>query len=228
MIKPIRVTEVFKAAARGKFCLLILGFTALVPVAPAQADWLDSIPRFASAQAEGGWHKGPRGYHSMCARDPKLCMYDYQARQDQGVSAPKRLDQPQWNELDRLNREMNRAIRPRTDPGPDHWTLGVYSGDCEDYAIAKKHALIEADWSADQLLYAVVEGISSPYHLVLVVRTDRGDFVLDNLTDRITSWEDSGYTFVIRQSAEDPTQWAYVPGSGQRTGTLGTAGVGTQ
>ena len=88
--------------------------------------------------------------------------------------------------------------------------------------------MIEADWSADQLLYAVVEGISSPYHLVLVVRTDRGDFVLDNLTDRITSWEDSGYTFVIRQSAEDPTQWAYVSGSGQRTGALGTAGVGTQ
>ena len=93
---------------------------------------------------------------------------------------------------------------------PDHWTAARVAGDCEDYMIAKKQALLAAGWAADQLLYAVVEGIETPYHAVLVVRTDQGDLVLDNLRAGIVPWELSGYRFVVRQSAADPRRWVEV------------------
>lgn len=184
----------------------------------------------ATAQGEGRTHSGPRGYHTMCAREPKLCMYDYQAGQSLGVSAPHPLTRRSWRQLDQINRDLNWQIRPIDDNDnhgvADYWTIGITHGDCEDYVIAKKHALIDAGWSADQLLYAVVEGRSSPYHLVLIVRTDRGDFVLDNLTNRVRSWKDSGYTFIVRQSAANPTKWVHVTHDARKVAVAKTALAG--
>ena len=116
--------------------------------------------------------------------------------------------------MQKVNQEVNRRLVPRSDIDvygtSDFWTAGRFVGDCEDYMIAKKQDLIAAGWRADQVLYAVVEGIETPYHAVLIVRTDQGDFVLDNLTDRITRWDQSGYRFVIRQSSERPDRWVRV------------------
>ncbi|MEM6661484.1 MAG: transglutaminase-like cysteine peptidase [Pseudomonadota bacterium] len=228
MTQPFRVPAALRAVVKGSVCLAALSASLIALPDPAEANWFSSGPSAATAQAEGRWHKGPRGYHAMCAREPKLCMHDYQAAQNTGSSAPARLDDARWDALDALNRDINWQIRPVEDRGRDHWTKGVYQGDCEDYVIAKKQALIAAGWSADQLLYAVVEGVYSPYHLVLVVRTGQGDFVLDNLTDRIHAWEDSGYTFVVRQSADNPTQWAYVDGNGLQIAEAGRGGLATR
>jgi hypothetical protein len=39
------------------------------------------------------------------------------------------------------------------------------------------------------------------------VRTDRGDFVLDNEDGLIRRWSDTSYLFLKRQSQSDPAEW---------------------
>ncbi len=181
-----------------------------------RAGWFDlDPPGPAMAMAEGRSHSGPRAYHAMCAREPTLCAADLRAS-TATPGAPAAMTEPRWRQVLDLNQRLNDAIRPRDDIDiygvSDYWTEGRGSGDCEDYSIAKKQALMRAGWRADQLLYAiaVVEGYRLPYHVVLVLRTTQGDYVLDNLTDRIEPWEDTGYDFVMRQSAAAPANWARV------------------
>jgi len=44
-------------------------------------------------------------------------------------------------------------------------------------------------------------------HAVLTVKTDKGEYVLDNQIDEIRLWSDTGYRFVKRQSQSDPNVW---------------------
>jgi predicted transglutaminase-like cysteine proteinase len=44
-------------------------------------------------------------------------------------------------------------------------------------------------------------------HAVLTVKTDRGELILDNQTNHILYWSDTGYRFVKRQSQSDPNVW---------------------
>ncbi len=188
-----------------------------------RAGWFDlDPPGPATVMAEGQSHLGPRAYHAMCAREPMLCAADLRASTAM-PGAPATMTEPRWQQVFDLNERLNDAIRPRDDIDiygvSDYWTEGRSIGDCEDYIIAKKQALMRAGWLADQLLYAVVEGFRLPYHAVLVLRTTDGDYVLDNLTDRIEPWEETGYDFVIRQSAVAPANWTRV--SGRATVVLG-------
>ena len=41
----------------------------------------------------------------------------------------------------------------------------------------------------------------------LTVRTDRGDFVLDNMKPQIRRWDKTGYVFIKRQSQKNPQVW---------------------
>ncbi len=181
-----------------------------------RAGWFDPhTPGPATAMAEGRRHFGPRAYHAMCARGPMLCAADFRASTGM-PGAPATMTEPRWQQVLDLNERLNDAIRPRDDIDvygvSDYWTEGRGIGDCEDFIIAKKQALMRAGWRAEQLLYAVVEGFHRPYHAVLVLRTMDGDYVLDNLTDRIEPWEETGYDFVIRQSAAAPANWVRVSG----------------
>lgn len=166
------------------------------------------------AQREGAVHAGPTAYHQMCDREPGLCEPDRIAGELPGATPDAVLTAERWAELVRINEGVNTGLREMPDSAiygtSDFWTAGRRSGDCEDFMIAKKQALIDAGWAADQLLYAVVEGVETPYHAVLVVRTDRGDLVLDNLRNEILRWSESGYRFVIRQSKSDPRLWVRV------------------
>ena len=167
-----------------------------------------------SAQTEGRPHKGPRAYHAMCQREPHLCRDDRASARSLGISAPARLTTQRLRELQRINSKVNSRIRAGHDYElygvSDFWTQGKGFGDCEDYMIAKKQALMAAGWAADQVLYAVVIGTETPYHAVLIVRTDQGDLVLDNLRGQILGWRASGYRFVVRQSAANPQQWVRI------------------
>jgi predicted transglutaminase-like cysteine proteinase len=44
-------------------------------------------------------------------------------------------------------------------------------------------------------------------HAVLTVTTDKGDYVLDNQTEKILLWSETGYGFVKRQSQSHPNVW---------------------
>ncbi|MEO1291950.1 MAG: transglutaminase-like cysteine peptidase [Pseudomonadota bacterium] len=179
------------------------------------------------AMEEGPSMKGPRGYYELCARDAAACPAPREPRGPVMI----RLSAAAWSALDTVNREINAAYVPATDYEAhgvaDLWQMPHVTADCEDYVIAKRQALIARGWPAEALLIGVVKGTLSPYHAVLVVRTDSGDLVLDNMRDEVLGWTHSGYEWVVRQSQHDPATWVRIIGKRQapaQSQPLSTAG----
>lgn len=196
------------------FLMALMGFSIAAWMTGTTSVGSETMLARATAQIEGPRHGGPRAYHAMCARDPKLCMHDRKAGRTRVQGPAAQMTPSLWRQIFSVNMRINEQLTPRDDHElygvSDYWTPGIVEGDCEDYMILKKQALIAAGWSADQVLYSVVEGTQTPYHAVLIVRTDQGDFVLDNMTDQILPWAETGYRFVVRQSAADPYSWVRV------------------
>jgi predicted transglutaminase-like cysteine proteinase len=113
--------------------------------------------------------------------------------------------------LKRVNHTVNTAIHPRVkDHGSDlrdGWTIAPESGDCNDYAVTKRHDLIEGGLPAKALRLSVVKTASGTGHLVLVVATTTGDIVMDNLTDAIRPWNSTSYRWLKIQSSTDARFW---------------------
>jgi predicted transglutaminase-like cysteine proteinase len=113
--------------------------------------------------------------------------------------------------LRRINDSVNMAISPKLksygEDLQDNWTIGPASGDCNDYAITKRHALLEGGLPAKALRLSTVKTTSGIGHLVLVVATTKGDLVLDNLTESIRPWQDTDYRWLKIQSAADARFW---------------------
>ena len=124
-------------------------------------------------------------------------------------------------DIEQIDRQVNAAVTPETDM--DHW--GVVDrwdypidgrGDCEDYALLKRKILIHRGYPRQALLITVVKDLEGEGHAILTVKTSRGEFVLDNLNDRVMAWADTGYKFIKRQSQSDPNVWQSIgtPSSG--------------
>jgi predicted transglutaminase-like cysteine proteinase len=175
-----------------------LALLACPTASPAQ-----SRPLFI---AVGGQTSGPIGWAQFCVEYDAECKISPSMPRDVVLSAQA------WNDLDRVNRWVNANIRPITDQ--DHW--GVVErwnypddgyGDCEDYALEKRRMLVDAGWPREALLMTVVRDQNGDGHAVLTVKTDKGEFILDNQRDDILLWSDTGYHFVKRQSQSDPNVW---------------------
>jgi predicted transglutaminase-like cysteine proteinase len=96
----------------------------------------------------------------------------------------------------------------------DHWgVLERWSypddgkGDCEDYVLLKRRMLMQAGWPREALLITVVRDKRGDGHAVLTVKTDKGDFILDNQEEQVLLWSETGYRFVKRQSQSNPNHW---------------------
>lgn len=180
--------------------LLAITF-AIFPVNPAEAD------KDRGTMPVGGRTTQPIGHIAFCNSHPGEC-----ARR--GTHRPILLNQVNWEQLSQINGSINRGIAPVTDQEyyhtVEHWTLPVSHGDCEDYALLKRRSLIQAGWPSGALLIAVVFDEIGDGHAVLVARTDRGDFVLDNRTDDIRRWDRTVYRFVKRQSVQNPKRWVSI------------------
>ena len=66
---------------------------------------------------------------------------------------------------------------------------------------------MQEGWPREALLMTVVRDQHGEGHAVLTVKTDRGELILDNQTNDILYWSDTGYRFVKRQSQSDPNVW---------------------
>ena len=129
--------------------------------------------------------------------------------------------------LGKVNRAVNRAIRPAGEErGLDTWLLGQTAGHCNEYAVQKRHDLLAAGFPPSALLLASAVTSFGVNHLVLVVSTDRGDFVLDNLRDEIRPWNRTGYRWLARQSHRDPNFWVEIRTSAVRVAPLPAVVVG--
>lgn len=132
-----------------------------------------------------------------------------------------------WGQLRAVNRDINRSIRPSTDRAlygmEEFWqrpllTSGAGArGDCEDYALEKRARLIALGWPADSLALAVAVAPRIGLHAVLLVQTDEGDFVLDNLHDEPRALSSLDYVWLSRQTGADLTNWAVAQVSGMPT-----------
>ena len=84
---------------------------------------------------------------------------------------------------ERINSDVNASVKYKTDLGqynvPEFWTVAGKYGDCEDYALLKRKMLIDAGFDRDKihLCTCFVDGAG---HCVLLVETDRGNYILDN------------------------------------------------
>ncbi len=122
------------------------------------------------------------------------------------------LDERRWRYLLEVNARVNRDITAVTDM--DHWGVAERwsyptdgKGDCEDFVLEKRKRLMEAGWPRQALLITVVRDRKGDGHAILTVKTDRGDFVLDNQESKVKLWTETGYKFVKRQSDQNPNRW---------------------
>ena len=96
----------------------------------------------------------------------------------------------------------------------DGWTIAPGAGDCNDYAVTKRHELLESGLPSKALRLSVVTTRSRIGHLVLVVVTTKGDLVLDNLTEMVRPWQNTDYHWLKIQSATDAKFWYEVKAVG--------------
>jgi len=154
----------------------------------------------------GDTSRAPIGWVDFCADNPKDCSAGPTQARDI-VMTPTA-----WKDLVRVNRWVNETIKPMTDQ--EHW--GVIErwsyptdgyGDCEDYVLLKRKMLIEAGWPREALLITVVRDKRGDGHAVLTVKSDKGEFILDNQNEAVLAWQETGYRFVKRQSQGDQNVW---------------------
>ena len=93
---------------------------------------------------------------------------------------------------------------------PELWSYPTTEGDCEDYALLKQYMLQRAGVPRSALLITVLRQRNGAGHAVLTVRTDQGDFVLDNLDERILAWNETDYLYLKRQSERDAGKWVAI------------------
>ena len=115
----------------------------------------------------------------------------------------------------KVNRQT-RAIEDRTQYGrEEHWALPTRrGGDCEDFVLLKKKILMEHGVASNRLLIATVLDRQRRSHAVLILRTARGDLILDNQNKRILPWEQTGYTFLKLQDPQALGRWQAVLAGG--------------
>jgi len=115
----------------------------------------------------------------------------------------------------RVNKQVNQSINPMNDwdhwREVDRWDYGEDGvGDCEDYALVKRRLLLAAGLPLGSLLMTVVRDENMDGHAVLTVRTDRGDIVLDNMSDELRLWWRTPYRFIKMQSPNNQNVWLAV------------------
>ena len=184
-------------------CLIWCSAALAVPVLPRAL-----LEAFGSAsQMHFGLRTGiPRGYFELCKQSKYVCRQSAGNLPVDGSGAVK-LTEQLTRDLLGINATVNRSIRPLSDiPGRDRWSVEPASGDCEDYAITKKQALLRKGWPSASLLVSIVR-TGGRQHAVLVVRTSSGDFVLDNLRNQIVGWNRTGYRFEKVQSPRETWVW---------------------
>ena len=150
----------------------------------------------------------PIGHYEFCKREAKEC--NVTSRD----TRPMHLTQATWQLIINTNKSVNERITPMTDMEifgvEEYWTYPTTVGDCEEYVLLKQRELTQAGIPVTNLLITVVRKLDGEGHAVLTIRTDRGDFVLDNLTDEVIRWDDTEYTYLKRQAVNNTGRWVSI------------------
>lgn len=184
--------------ARGSLLGAFLGVIAIAPQ-PVGA---------ANSMKTGSVTSQPIGHYEFCKANISECMV--RPRNRRAVV----LDRDMWDRVTGINEAVNRAVRPMNDVdiyGRDEvWTYPGSVGDCEDYVLEKRRRLMQSGISAANLLITVVRKWNGEGHAVLTLRTDKGDFILDNLRDDVRPWTATGYNYLKRQATFHTGKWVTI------------------
>lgn len=166
---------------------------------------------FASGKASDfitlkGPTSAPTGAKGLCSRYSWACSHSGEQNPSGALS---------FKTMKTLNRNINRKYREISDKSQygveEYWALLTKKGgDCEDFALSKKKAFIERGAVPESLLVATVLDRQRNAHAVLVLLTDQGDYVFDNLTSTVKRWNKTGYFFLRIQDPEAPWKWQAV------------------
>jgi predicted transglutaminase-like cysteine proteinase len=151
----------------------------------------------------------PMAHTIFCMNYPRECAPRKIVFRGGGI----KMTPDRWQEIASINTDVNRAIRPQTNLGglaTEKWVVAPAAGDCHDYAVTKRHELLAKGWPAHALLLAEVVTSWGEHHLVLVVRSQQGDFVADNLTADVRPLSRTSYAWVRMQNPSNPMLWAAV------------------
>jgi predicted transglutaminase-like cysteine proteinase len=134
----------------------------------------------------------------FCQRHPAECSIDL------SEPATIKLNRETWSTIRAVNRRVNASITPISDQDhwgvPDRWDLAEDGyGDCEDIQLVKRKLLAERGLPRRAMRMTVVIDYQGDGHAVLMLRTDRGDFILDNKTDAVLPWDKTRYLFSKRE-----------------------------
>jgi predicted transglutaminase-like cysteine proteinase len=173
------MTDMFRKAIVAALAALTITAT-IVPEANA---WnLGSRSRHARTSTAGA----PLAFQLFCLKNPSECRT---SRRSVVAYTPKIRAL-----LVSVNAQVNRSIKPRNERG-DTWSVNPAYGDCDDYAMTKRHRLIRAGIPASALKIAVVRTRRGEGHAVLIVKTTAGEFALDNIRKSIVRRSQTGYRF---------------------------------
>lgn len=166
----------------------------------------ESALPLATASLAGKSVMAPIGWIGFCKKNPVEC--NLASTKTRRVSMTDDI----WNLLVVTNASVNQSVEASSDMA--HWGVNESwdyptngRGDCEDYALQKRKMLIKAGLPRQALLITVVLDRRGDGHAVLMVRTNRGDFILDNQYRDIMAWDKTGYIYLRRMSEENPNAW---------------------
>ncbi|MGH6859192.1 MAG: transglutaminase-like cysteine peptidase [Phyllobacterium sp.] len=165
---------------------------------------------FASdaSMVTGGLTSQPIGHYEFCKRLPGECSI-----RSRNVS-PEKMTHDFWQLIVSVNSNDNQKIKPLTDLEiygvEEYWDYPDTVGDCEDYVLLKRRDLMQAGVSPANLLITVVRKPDGEGHAVLTVRTDSGDFILDNLVEGVKNWSETDYTYLKRQASSHSGRWVSI------------------
>jgi predicted transglutaminase-like cysteine proteinase len=170
------------------------------------------LPLSASAAANfmpsGARTTQPIGHYEFCRSNPGDC-----STRNSNPGAVE-LSRKLWSDMQDVNNSINAMIEPVTDQDlwgvEEKWSYPTNKGDCEDYVLLKQRMLETRGVPASSLFITVVRQRNGDGHAVLTIRTDRGDFVLDNLEARILPWNKTEYRYLKRQSERNAAQWVTI------------------
>ena len=160
------------------------------------------------AMKTAGHTTQPIGHYELCQKSPAECA------QKSASAKPVQLTAKLWSAMQAVNNEANFTIEPVTDMDlwgvAEKWSYPAKRGDCEDYVLQKRIELMREGVPASDLLITVVRQQNGDGHAVLTVRTDRGDYIMDNLEPKILLWNRTYYRYLKRQSEYSPGQWVSI------------------
>lgn len=163
----------------------------------------------SASMVTGGLTSQPIGHYDFCKLHPGECNIH------PGDLQPLKVSKAVWHEIVKVNDAVNRNVKPMSDY--DHYgkdEVWAYPddgfGDCEDYVLEKRRELMREGISLSDLLITVVKKKDGEGHAVLTVRTSRGDYILDNLTNEVKPWTSTPYRYLKRQATDDTGRWVTI------------------